>query len=403
MIPENIHITLKNNLFMNDILTSLSHGYGEVIKSPNLKTTYKTCIVITSFGRLNYIKIMLDSLIKSTLPDDILFIIIDETNSKGHPTPNYWDSETSEYIRNINLEGIDNIKIFKNYHSGVYNSISMGCEIMLFNFNCEYFMILDCDVYLKKDWYTILFNNYMEIQNKNNLIACGFNRMENCGINAPKRIINSYNSVFYRANRIGGVNWLFNQSTLYTIHPFIDNIHWDDLICEHFNKNDYTLLTIKDSILQHIGKHGIHLDFDISNTFYENINDIIKLYKNDIPPIIHRLMLYDTDLPENVLSYMKDFRQKSINFHHVLWKNNDIIKLLSNEQLKIYNKLSNIQKSDYARYIVLNKYGGIYVDYDVVLNNDLYNIYNQHKSNNNVLFTEALLNETFIKETKNIQ
>ena len=395
------NISIKNNLFKNDILTSLSNGYGEIIKSSNLKKKYKTGIVITSFGRLNCINVMLESLKRSELPNDILFIIIDETNSKNHPTPNYLNLETSEFIKKYNLEGIDNIKIFKNYHSGVGNSIKTAFEIMLFNFNCEYFMILDCDVYIKKYWYTILFNSYMKIQDKDNLIVSGFNRFETFGIKAPKRIIDSYNKDFNRSNRIGGINWLFNRTTYYTIQSFIDKQYFDDIICDFFNKQKYILLTIKQSILQHIGKFGLHNDFDISNTFYENIEDVIKLYKNDIiPPIIHRLMLYDSEFPKNVLPYMKNVRQKSIEFHHILWKNNDIIKLLTEKQLKIYNKLINIQKSDYARYIILSKFGGIYLDYDIILNEDLFNFYNHYKNNNSVLFTETLIKKNFIENTK---
>lgn len=127
---------------------------------------------------------------------------------------------------------------------------------------------------------------------------------------------------------------------------------------------------------------------------------LLNLSTSVIPPIIHRLLLYDNTYPSNALEYINKFHKIHPEFYHICWTNDDIQEILTDNEKLIYNSLVNIQKSDYARYIVLNKFGGIYVDYDIDVLQSIYPIYISNKYKNTVLFTEKIISSEFTEITK---
>lgn len=132
--------------------------------------------------------------------------------------------------------------------------------------------------------------------------------------------------------------------------------------------------------------------------FFSNISDI-SIGDSKIPKLVHRLLIYDNVFDDVSIDFINDFYQNSKDFQHILWREVDILKIMNQDEIDIYTSYKlKIQKSDYARYIVLKYYGGIYCDYDVKLFkslNSLYEIYDD-----NLFFEETTLNSESIEETK---
>jgi mannosyltransferase OCH1-like enzyme len=116
---------------------------------------------------------------------------------------------------------------------------------------------------------------------------------------------------------------------------------------------------------------------------YKKPNEIKKNDDNKIPKLIHRTLLYDSDFPENVKEYINSFNQEYPDYDIILWHDQDVRDILELNELIIYDKLKKIQKSDFARYIILKKFGGMYVDFDIFykssLNNFIENINLHHE------------------------
>lgn len=91
---------------------------------------------------------------------------------------------------------------------------------------------------------------------------------------------------------------------------------------------------------------------------------------NKIPKIIHQIWIqgYDNISQENIKKIEKT---KKIHpyWKYILWDENSIIKLLNEpENIKYKDKFYQFiymhQKIDFAKIMILNKYGGIYIDMD---------------------------------------
>jgi mannosyltransferase OCH1-like enzyme len=87
-----------------------------------------------------------------------------------------------------------------------------------------------------------------------------------------------------------------------------------------------------------------------------------------IPKIIHQIWLQGRNVvPKKFHNNIKSIKELSSNYKYIMWDESSILKLLEKhkEWLSAYHKLSYLhQKVDFARYIILYIYGGIYLDID---------------------------------------
>ena len=121
---------------------------------------------------------------------------------------------------------------------------------------------------------------------------------------------------------------------------------------------------------------------------------------NECPKIIHRLLLYDKKFPEIVENYIKSVENNTLDFIHILWYEKDVLRIMSTEEIDVYKSYKKlIQKSDYARYIVLKYYGGIYLDLDVYLSKPLNTLYDKYKSDD-LFFEEFTRTNEYVEGTK---
>ena len=93
-------------------------------------------------------------------------------------------------------------------------------------------------------------------------------------------------------------------------------------------------------------------------------NSNINLNKELIPKIIHQIWLGPRKLPKKYKIWMQTWKIFNPEWEYILWDDDKINKLNLKNKLA-YNSTKNPGfKSDVARYEILNKFGGIYLDTD---------------------------------------
>lgn len=90
-----------------------------------------------------------------------------------------------------------------------------------------------------------------------------------------------------------------------------------------------------------------------------------------VPKIVHQIVLGWTR-HKFIQGCLDSFKQLEPEYKIRRWRNSDILKLIRQDYpfvLDAYENSSNYgEASDIARYCILHKYGGIYVDWDIRLN-----------------------------------
>jgi mannosyltransferase OCH1-like enzyme len=105
--------------------------------------------------------------------------------------------------------------------------------------------------------------------------------------------------------------------------------------------------------------------------------------------IIHQIWLQGKDkIPSSYHSCLKSVVKYTYNFNYILWDETDILVLLKQFPLyiEVYNKFTYMhQKIDFARYVILYVYGGIYIDMDVELIKPLESLIIEYNDNDIIL------------------
>jgi mannosyltransferase OCH1-like enzyme len=333
----------------------------------DLNTTYKFGCVISFYNRKEFVSRTVDSINKSFLPDDLVFIIID-------------DGSTEDVEFDIKHPHIF-IKKLKNY--GISHSLVIGWDIVNL-LKIDYFLNLDSDVIVSTNWLSSLFNIHQFHSKLNTkVIATGFN-----GINHR---VKSTEKNYCIKHTIGGIN-LFFHTTLYSdirksltswevvpnsiediiynldnygsnpkIHPKYNGWDWGLMAIRKNDKTD--LICTTPSVIQHIGTYGISSS--------ENFSEIALDFKNRcVPKIIHQTWT-DTNIPEHLKLMQKTVIDLHSDYEYKFWTDVDLEEfLLQNypNTFLFYEKAFPyiIQKIDFIRLLLLYHFGGIYIDLDSV-------------------------------------
>lgn len=97
--------------------------------------------------------------------------------------------------------------------------------------------------------------------------------------------------------------------------------------------------------------------------------------------IVHTIWL-GSDIPVRYQVNIKTHQQLNPGFHFIHWSDNDVIKLLTEYNLiDLYNTLSFISKFNLAKYIVLDKFGGVFTDLDIKWKKPFTQIMNDYNFN----------------------
>lgn len=113
----------------------------------------------------------------------------------------------------------------------------------------------------------------------------------------------------------------------------------------------------------------------LSNTFqFDYFNDnSLENDVNNIPRILHLIWIGNKEQPNYVMEHLSKWKKLMPNWEIILWTNDDLIEeKISSNILELLYKINNgAQKADILRYFVVEKYGGVYVDADIIPNNSL--------------------------------
>lgn len=96
-----------------------------------------------------------------------------------------------------------------------------------------------------------------------------------------------------------------------------------------------------------------------------------------IPKIIHQIWIQGFDsIPPELKIYHSNCQKINNNFEYEFWDEERIKQLLNKHfdpsYLELYNKYQIFaQKADFARYAILKKYGGIYLDMDMICHKNM--------------------------------
>jgi len=95
----------------------------------------------------------------------------------------------------------------------------------------------------------------------------------------------------------------------------------------------------------------------------------IHIPKSIIPKIIHQIWLQgQAELPKHHIPWQNSIIKYNPNYKYKLWDDSmirNLIQVYDDELYKIYcNSKHIVQKADIARYVILEKFGGFYIDMD---------------------------------------
>ena len=84
--------------------------------------------------------------------------------------------------------------------------------------------------------------------------------------------------------------------------------------------------------------------------------------------IIHQTAKSSDSIGKVFIPFVDSVKKNHPHWKYMFWSDDDNLNIIQTDypyMLKTYEKMSPIQKSDIARYCVLHKYGGLYVDIDM--------------------------------------
>lgn len=323
--------------------------------------TYRFGCVIPFYNRESFVKNTISSILNSFLPDDLLFIIIDDGSCPAIQ---------------IDLDH-DYILIQKDKNYGISNSLVIGWDIA-YRLNIEYMTNLDSDTNISINWISRLLS--LSKKFNDDTIVTGFNGQYHKIISIDKEC--------YIKKSIGGINIWFNRNlypTIRTVLTSYDTI--PDSICQildtveiygtnpkiHkvYNGWDWGLVSLcknkkikfvctNPSVVQHIGDHGL-------NSSPDNIEQSPD-YKNIcVPKIIHQLWK-NNDIPEHLLHMQSSVIKHNPDYEYMFWTDTKIASFIQTYYPSLslfYNSFKYIiQKIDFVRLLILYHFGGVYIDID---------------------------------------
>jgi len=331
----------------------------------NSTKKYKFGCIISFYNRKDFVLNTFESLNNSFLPDNLLFIIIDDGSSDQFPV-----CLNHDYIL---------VKKKKNY--GISHSLVVGWDLINL-LNIEYFINLDSDVKVSSNWISALFNAHsLHSKLNSNFLATGFNGV----CHKVKQKKNNYSI----KQTIGGVNLFFSKSMytlvrksltslqrvpvsvdeildsleLYGSNPKLHPVYtgWDWALMSICEKEKIDLICTSPSIVQHVGSYGL--------TSSPNFTEVSLDFKDEcVPKVIHQTWK-DEQLPEHLKLMQETVIQAHRDYEYKFWTDKDLELFLKQVYPKTFEFYETnfpyvIQKIDFVRLLLLYHFGGVYIDID---------------------------------------
>jgi hypothetical protein len=220
-------------------------NYGRLIRHNVKKKFYKYGLVVPFFSRANYVKEFLGSLQNADMTN-CLVVFMDESLTKD---VNEDHLAVHSLIKNFKIPNL--IKIFKNRHGNMFDSILTGWD-MIYPF-CDHLITIDSDTIMRKDWISKIDESYQAIKNDNPgnqfVLASGFNT------ETERHRIIEKRSQYILKNSVGGCNMFFHKD-IYPdyIRKTLISYKWDSNIVSYIQELGGIIGTTTPSVIQHIGE-----------------------------------------------------------------------------------------------------------------------------------------------------
>lgn len=237
-----------NNINSEIIYSLLPSNYGEIdinnslVNNPHQK--YKFGIIIPFYSRHKYVEKFLSSLKKTNLTNCLL-IFIDESLTKD---VNEDHKKVNELVKDFNTN-YHLIKIYKNKHGNMHDSILYGMDLLYCY--CDFLCTIDSDTIHKNNWINDIYISYSKCKedfSDTNILVSGFNV-----VNQRHSIVERRENYIIKTS-VGGCNMFFSKE-IYTniIRRCLFSHKWDTNIVNSIKDFKNTIITTKQSVIQHIG------------------------------------------------------------------------------------------------------------------------------------------------------
>lgn len=111
----------------------------------------------------------------------------------------------------------------------------------------------------------------------------------------------------------------------------------------------------------------------IDQIYYLNADKILAKSDNNsnsqkIPSILHLIWIGDNPIPHHFTKNVNKWKELMPHWHFMVWTNNHLNESFIEKKYLdlIFNSKSGAQKADILRYYIIKKYGGFYIDSDII-------------------------------------
>ena len=221
-------------------------NYGNIQINNLQKEQYKFGLVIPFYSRAKYVEKFLNSLEKSNL-NNCLLVLVDESMTND---VNDDHKQVNKLVEKY--DGMNIIKVFKNKHGNMFDSILIGWDI-LYSY-CDYLITLDSDTILKENWLEKLDECYVRMVNDYNnrfTLISGFN------VESERHFVIERKEDYLVKDSVGGCNMFFKKD-IYPdyIRKTLISHKWDTNIVNYVKELRGIIGTTNPSVIQHIGEES---------------------------------------------------------------------------------------------------------------------------------------------------
>tara|TARA_B100000073_G_scaffold343724_1_gene349094 strand:- start:217 stop:1335 length:1119 start_codon:yes stop_codon:yes gene_type:complete len=246
-------------------------NYG-LIKSNlhNGNKCFKAGIVVPIFSRNDYLEKFFKSLSNTDLTNCIV-VLIDESMTKDIDDDKV---NVRKAVQNYTHPNANIIKIFKNTHGNMFDSILIGLDLI--SPLCKYVSTIDSDTIHTYDWINSCINTYLEVESDYShkpILLSGFNTT-----NTGRHPIIETTDKYIIKTSVGGCHMFFTPKMYYNIiRKTLISYKWDTNIVDSLRKQNGIVVTTKPSVIEHIGikSSGHRKDKKEKVTIYDISDDFI--------------------------------------------------------------------------------------------------------------------------------
>ena len=239
-MPQN-----PSSLNLNILHQFIPHNYGTIECNLTEQRKYKLGIIVPFYSRAEYVIPFLNSL-KHTKLDDCLLLFMDESLTKD---VNDDHVEVNRLVREFHLDNVSLIKIYKNKHGNMFDSILYGMDL-LYNY-CDFLSTIDSDTIHNKNWIETLFKSYdacVKDHPGDDILLSGFN------VVTKRHSIVEKRDKYILKNSVGGCHMFFSKMMyIKSIRRCLMSHKWDSNIIESIKEFGTKIITTNPSVIQHIG------------------------------------------------------------------------------------------------------------------------------------------------------